>query len=279
VYGVSTGNTPGGSAGVFGGAETAIGVEGYSGTTAAVHGFSSGAAGTGIGVYGFSTQHLGVLAESNNYIGLYAVSKTAFNPAVYGYSSFVGPGRTAGRFDGDVVVNGNFTVAGGAKAAAVTLPDGSVRMMYCQESPEPYFEDFGGGVVTGGTGRVNLEPAFASLVKLDGYRVFLTAEGDSRGLYVSAKDATGFDVSEQQGGQSNVGFSYRIVAKRKDIPGDRLAPVSPQAAKAIPVPATLPKVDIAPQQVPNITPAQPVTPSANGQPSTPPFGPANPKSR
>jgi hypothetical protein len=30
-------------------------------------------------------------------------------------------------------------------------------------------------------------------------------------------------VVESQSGQSNVGFSYRVVAKRKDIAGERLA--------------------------------------------------------
>ena len=35
----------------------------------------------------------------------------------------------------------------------------------------------------------------------------------------------GFQVSEQQGGTSNVGFSYRVVAKRKDIAGPRFEKV------------------------------------------------------
>jgi hypothetical protein len=32
----------------------------------------------------------------------------------------------------------------------------------------------------------------------------------------------GFDVREVQGGASNIAFSYRVVAKRKDIAGPRL---------------------------------------------------------
>jgi hypothetical protein len=65
--------------------------------------------------------------------------------------------------------------------------------------------------------RIKLDADFAKVVKPRDYRVFLTAEGDCRGLYVSRKSATGFEVRESQGGASSVRFSYRIVARRRDI--------------------------------------------------------------
>ena len=34
--------------------------------------------------------------------------------------------------------------------------------------------------------------------------------------------STGFEVREQKGGTSSLSFSYRVVAKRKDIPGPRM---------------------------------------------------------
>jgi hypothetical protein len=40
-------------------------------------------------------------------------------------------------------------------------------------------------------------------------------------------------VREQQGGKSNLRFSYRIVAKRKDIDGERLAKITLPKAPAI----------------------------------------------
>ena len=52
-------------------------------------------------------------------------------------------GAYAGAFYGPVIVGGNFTVVGGAKSAAVPHPDGSHRRLYCVESPESWFEDFG----------------------------------------------------------------------------------------------------------------------------------------
>jgi hypothetical protein len=59
----------------------------------------------------------------------------------------------------------------------------------------------------------------------DGYRVFVTPEGDSKGLYV-AKAAGGFFVREQQGGRSTLPFDYRIVAKPREENGTRLAHVN-----------------------------------------------------
>jgi hypothetical protein len=45
------------------------------------------------------------------------------------------------------------------------------------------------------------------------YMVTITPEGDSRGLYVTAKTSIGFEVHENQGGKSTLAFSYRIVGK------------------------------------------------------------------
>ena len=47
--------------------------------------------------------------------------------------------------------------------------------------------------------------------------MFVTPEDDCRGLCVRNKTTTSFEVRELQGGTSNVAFSYRIVARRKDI--------------------------------------------------------------
>jgi hypothetical protein len=69
----------------------------------------------------------------------------------------------------------------------------------------------------------------------DNYHVFLTPKGDSKGwLYVSKQNPNGFTVQEAAGGTSNIGFSYRIVAKRKDIPGTRLEHVDVPALPQVP---------------------------------------------
>jgi len=70
-------------------------------------------------------------------------------------------GGVVGQFDGPVEIFGysnvhsNLTVIEdlivlGAKSAAVLFPDGSHRRLYCMESPESWFEDFGTGQLTNG---------------------------------------------------------------------------------------------------------------------------------
>jgi hypothetical protein len=132
------------------------------------------------------------------------------------------PTALAGYFYGQVYVYGNVQLDGSgeltakAKHAIVPFPDGSQRLLHCMESPEHWFEDFGSARLTRGRATVKLDADFAKVVTLNGYRVFLTPEGDCQGLYVR-KRGSRFEVREQQGGISNVAFSYRIVAKRKDI--------------------------------------------------------------
>jgi hypothetical protein len=85
------------------------------------------------------------------------------------------------------------------------------------ESPEHWFEDFGSAKLKSGRVIIELDRDFAKVVKLGGYHVFLTPEGDCGGLYVRSKRGKVFEVLEMQGGTSNVKFSYRVVGKRKDI--------------------------------------------------------------
>jgi len=49
-------------------------------------------------------------------------------------------------------------------------------------------------------------------IKSAAYRVFLTPNGDTCGLFVQKKTLQGFIVPESQGGRSTVTFDYRIVA-------------------------------------------------------------------
>jgi len=120
---------------------------------------------------------------------------------------------------------GNLTCKG-TKSAVVQV-DEQPRLMYAVESPEVWFEDFGASALQNGAATVNIDPLFAKTVNLGvDYHVFLTPLGDSNGLYVAEKTATGFTVREMGGGTSDVGFDYRIVAKRAGYETTRL-PVAP----------------------------------------------------
>ncbi len=68
-----------------------------------------------------------------------------------------------------------------------------------------------------GLATIQLDAEFTMLIQNDNYHVFLTPEGDSKGLFISKKTPNTFEVQEQQGGNNNLRFSYRVVAKRKDV--------------------------------------------------------------
>jgi hypothetical protein len=131
------------------------------------------------------------------------------------FGSNTNPAGYAGYFQGNLYVTGQ--IFAGVKDALVAFPDGSKRLLHCMESPEHWFEDFGSARLTRGRATVKLDADFAKVVMLDGYRVFLTPEGDCKGLYVQSKRGASFEVRELQGGTSSIAFSYRIVGKRKDI--------------------------------------------------------------
>jgi hypothetical protein len=159
------------------------------------------------GVFGTSDTEAGVIGTSNRTVGVLGFSN---NVGVYGIGN-----------DYAGIFVGNFLVVGGTKAAAVPFPDGTQRVLYCMESPELWFEDFGEAKLRRGRRIVKLDADFAKVIKRGDYKVFFAPEGDCRGLYVRRKSAASFEVRELMGGKSNVAFSYRIVGRRKDIKSHR----------------------------------------------------------
>jgi hypothetical protein len=117
---------------------------------------------------------------------------------------------------GDLSCDGTITpsvAVGGSKKVA----------LYGVAAAENWFEDAGSGQLSNGSAVVNLEGTFAQTVNTGvEYHVFLTPNGDCKGLYVSRKGATSFEVHELGGGTSNVAFDYRIMAKRAGFETARL---------------------------------------------------------
>lgn len=133
---------------------------------------------------------------------------------------------------GNLDISGNLTVAG-SKSARVKLQDGREVALYAVESPENWFEDFGTAQLQAGTTRVSLEAEFLQTVDTAAdYHIFLTPNGDCRGLYVARKTRGGFEVRELGGGHSSIAFDYRIVARRLGFENVRLQGVHlPQAPR------------------------------------------------
>ena len=93
--------------------------------------------------------------------------------------------------------------------------------MYAPESPEIFFTDYGTARLRGGRAHVELDPRFSGNVTIDErhpLRVFVQLEGDenSRGVIVTRKTATGFDVVELEHGRSSATFQWQATANRAD---------------------------------------------------------------
>ena len=188
-------------------------------------------AGPGPGAGGFAIY--GLSAKGHGLVGATAAAGGA---AVVGATNGVA-GAYAGAFYGPLIVGGNFTVYGGAKSAAVPHPDGSQRRLYCVESPESWFEDFGEAALRCGEASIALDPDFAAVVDITKYHVFLSGYDGESNLSVVDRSPDGFRVRGSEGAEGT--FSWRVVAKRKDIAAPRFETVEiPQAPTLPDVPAS-----------------------------------------
>jgi len=205
-------------------------------TIAGVSGFSNGAS-YGIGVAGYAKNGFAVYGKSSNSAiygqstggsGVEAHSSAAGKAALFAQNSVGGPVMWLDNPAGtstvmDVESNGNVSISGGMSiAGSLTVGGGCsgcaklrrrVRS-YAATASAPTLEDFGEAAVHQGAAHVDLDATYArAIAQRPDYLVFITPEGDSRGLFVTNKSLEGFDVREAQGGRSSLAFSYRIVAR------------------------------------------------------------------
>ena len=196
---------------------------------------------SGVGLQGQSTSGHGLTGVSNATDGIHS--------GVFAYANAAGAiafqasgvaGSSAGLFRGDVTINGNLVVNGSfnQKSAALPHPDGTSRLLFCAEAPEPWFEDFGEAKIVNGAAQVTIDPDFAVFADMSAYHVFITEYEGNSNLYVTKRAPTGFEVrakaatthgaptaNAQPVDQATVSgtISWRIVAKRKDYKGSRFA--------------------------------------------------------
>jgi hypothetical protein len=160
---------------------------------------------TGVGSGTYNT-------TNDNGSGSYPVGGQTFSTAGTSFEFAFFDSNGSPVFYGDSVGD---TVAVGSKSAAVPLKNGQMVKIFSQESPQVWIEDFGAGKLVGGVATIKLDSKFGQTVntRVD-YHVFLTPNGDCKGLYVAQKSHNSFEVRELGGGQSNVSFDYRIAALR-----------------------------------------------------------------
>jgi hypothetical protein len=124
------------------------------------------------------------------------------------------------------------TIQGSALEGVHRNGNGQRVVTYASESATATVEDVGTARMSGGVADVQIDPAFASVMDHRWYYVFLTPLGDTRGLYVSIKTPSAFQVRETERGRDSLEFDYRIVAHPLDAKHARLP-----AAAAMPRPA------------------------------------------
>lgn len=97
--------------------------------------------------------------------------------------------------------------------------DGNRVVMNCPEAPENLFMDYGQGELVNGYAKILIDPILTKNIIVNEehpLKVFVQLEGDCNGVYVTNKSAEGFEVIELANGNSNVSFSYSIVATHGD---------------------------------------------------------------
>jgi hypothetical protein len=215
----------------------------------------------GIGVVGITAQSqanaAGVWAQNNNATGTGLIGFGNNNPGatllagsgaslngvttgVFARNSSLGVSQSLYSDNAGAVVRVNywsgavqFKINGAGSVSTVvrdpTHPEQKVTL-YAPESPEILFTDYGTGRLRNGRAHVELDPRFCGNVIIDErhpLRVFVQLEGDenSRGVIVTRKTATGFDVVELEQGHSNATFQWQATANRADevLPGGRVS--------------------------------------------------------
>jgi hypothetical protein len=114
----------------------------------------------------------------------------------------------------------NRKIDGAGTVGTIILDADNVpRLMNSIEAPEILFTDYGVGKLSNGRARITIDPVLSKNIIVDDknpLKVLLTMEGETNGVYITNKSASGFEVIELNRGKSNASFSYQIIANRAD---------------------------------------------------------------
>jgi hypothetical protein len=200
-----------------------------SATVMGLNGFNSNGSGTGVGGAGnnqamtyLTSGQGGAFTGSTTGVFAYNTSTSAAQAIYTNNGGIIGRvnfwnGTTQFKINGAGTVS---TIADGLNGEKVTL--------YCPESPEIFFSDYGQGKLVNGKAHIDLDPIFVKNIVVNEkhpLRVFVQLEGDCNGVYITNKSQNGFDVVELNGGSSNVSFQWNVVCNRADekLPNGRLS--------------------------------------------------------
>jgi hypothetical protein len=231
VAGIANGTT-GSAHGVYGRSSNGDGVFGTSTSANGVYGTTDAFGSAGVrGVFtGGSSGGFGVMAESNDTTGVFPALEALGDKKTTRLFIAVNDATSADcLIDPNANLSCTGTIKGGtALRAQHRNSSGQHVLTYASESATATIEDVGTARMSGGVTNVQIDPAFVSVMDHRWYYVFLTPLGKTRGLYVSMKTASAFQVREHDDGRSRIGFDYRVVAHPLDAKNDRLTSGSRQ---------------------------------------------------
>ncbi|HWY98788.1 MAG TPA: hypothetical protein VNY36_06865 [Bacteroidia bacterium] len=209
----------------------------------------------GVGVFGLAanaTGYAGVAGSGGNTLGVIAPAGTypggVFQGSWCGVSGWAGDGTKKLGYGGyfvdsisTIAANNIVTMIStyqaptsyailstATKSTIVNDLSGGQVIMFCNESPEVLFEDYGEGELVNGEAHIKMDPIYAASVTINDkhpLKVYIQLEGDCNGVYVTDKTTEGFTVKELHSGTSNVKFSYHVIANRKDEPSSKYTDV------------------------------------------------------
>lgn len=169
------------------------GVVGFAGTTVNTNPLNNSAAnGVNGSAGGYFEVQVGGTAQTWSYVAVREVA------GALGLRKIIGPGTV------NTIVNDL---------------EGNRVALSCPEAPENLFQDYGSGQLVNGRARIALDPILSKNIVVDAVhplRVFVQLEGDCNGVYVTNKNAGGFDVVELMNGSSNTPFTWTVTANRAD---------------------------------------------------------------
>jgi hypothetical protein len=114
----------------------------------------------------------------------------------------------------------NYKIMGGGSVSTIVNDENNKgKILFSPESPEITFTDSGTGKLSNGVALIEIDPILSKNIFVDEkhpLKVFIQLEGDCNGVFVTEKSEKGFKVKELQGGNSNVSFSWQLIANRAD---------------------------------------------------------------
>jgi hypothetical protein len=240
---------------------------------AGIWGDTGGASGQYLGALATADSNTALLAANNDSTGDYPAMQvenftTQTHNPVFQTSS---PNTYSGSRHCTIDTSANLTCTG-VVSGVVQQGDGKQTATYAMQSAENWLEDAGPGQLSGGSASIEIDSAFAQTVNTGvEYHVFLTPNGDSKGLYVSHKTATSFEVHEQGEGSSSIAFDYRIMAKRKGYENVHLEDVTARFTQhaAPSQKAKWPVSSVRPRRAPEMPASAPMLPLSLPKIATP----------